>query len=342
MHRALVTGASGFIGTHLCAALVAHGCLVRALVRRTSQLTALKALDVELAYGDVTDADSLPAAIAGCDVVYHLAGMVKGFSLADLLVVNQCGVENLAAACARATTPPVLINVSSLAAAGPVASATADPRREPDPAAPVSRYGTSKRMGELAAERWAAEVPITTIRPAIVFGEGDPGMADMFRPVARTRMHVIPSFRRRRYSLVYGGDVAEALVLAARGGRRLVPLSDPDYAQAPGYYFLSDDSQRPSYRELGAMIGRALGHRFTIPLVTTPPVAWLAAGVNEAVSRLRGKPSFFSFDKMREATAGSWICTSQRAHEELGFRISAPLEQRLEESARWYRQHGWL
>ncbi|MFH1919756.1 MAG: NAD-dependent epimerase/dehydratase family protein [Planctomycetota bacterium] len=119
MARVLVTGASGFIGSHLVAALVARGDCVTALVRKTSCLDRLESLGVSLARGDVTDPASLQRAVADQSVVYHLAGLIRSLRTRQLYTVNGEGVHHIAEACAGEPEPPVLVVVSSLAAAGP-------------------------------------------------------------------------------------------------------------------------------------------------------------------------------------------------------------------------------
>ena len=138
MAHVLVTGASGFIGGHLAKSLTRRGHRVRCLVRRTSDVTHLQPLAVELAYGDLAAATDWKPILADIDVVYHVAGKTCALRAQSLMDVNCQGTSQLARACADLTTPPTLVLMSSLAAAGP--SRTDCPRRETDPPCPVSRY----------------------------------------------------------------------------------------------------------------------------------------------------------------------------------------------------------
>ncbi len=221
MSKVLVTGAAGFIGSHVIRALLERGDEVTGLVRKTSSLDRLKSLGIELAYGDVTDRASLAAAVPRRQTVYHLAGCTLALRAERYYQVNEQGVRNLAETCAAQDTPPVLVTVSSLAAAGP---APDDRLRTPDdPPAPVSHYGRSKRAGELAAEQFAARVPITIVRPPIVLGEADQYGLPMFRSIAWFGVHPVPGLGRRRYSVVHAADLARLLILAAERGSRLRP-----------------------------------------------------------------------------------------------------------------------
>ncbi len=333
--RALITGANGFIGEHLIRTLLAHGETVRAMVRREAARAPLEALGAEVVLGDVTRPETLPPAIAGVDVVFHLAGLVKALRAEELFRVNEAGARNIARACAQAANPPVLILVSSLAAAGPAPDG--HPRTESDPVEPVSNYGRSKRAGEMAAADFSRDVPLTIVRPPVVFGEGDMNTCLLFQPIARHGVHAVPGLKPRKVSIIHADDLAEALWLAAGRATRV----NRDRAGTAGYYFVAGD-QDPEYVQLGRLIGDAVG-RPRVFVVRTPDWMGRCAGAcSEVVSRLRGRPAIFNLDKMREAAAGSWVCSAERIRNELGFRVARPLGDRLRQTADWYASRGLL
>lgn len=341
MPRVLVTGASGFIGTKLTERLVARGDEVVCLVRPSSKLDALEPLGVRFAVGDVRDADAVRRAVAGSDVVYHLAGLTTAFRASEMMQVNAEAFRNVAQACSSAANPPTLISVSSLAAAGP--SLGERPRTESDPAAPVSHYGRAKRQAELIAEQFAGQVPITIIRPPIVFGEGDLALRHIFRSIFRFGVHVALSVGRSRYSFIHVRDLVDAMVLCAERGSRLDPPDQHASSSTPrGYYFVADDEQ-PTFAELGSLISRSLGRQSVRIWRSSGPVfLWGGAALAEAASRLRGRPYILNFDKAREASAGNWICSPQTIRRDLGFAPQAPFFDRLRQTADWYRQQNWL
>jgi nucleoside-diphosphate-sugar epimerase len=104
MAHILVTGASGFIGSNLVETLIAGGDQVTCLARPTSSTTAIQKLGAGIAIGDVTEAASLPSAVANVDTVYHLAGLTKANSRPKFYACNEQGVRNVVDACARRTT----------------------------------------------------------------------------------------------------------------------------------------------------------------------------------------------------------------------------------------------
>ncbi|HEX3727059.1 MAG TPA: NAD(P)-dependent oxidoreductase [Pirellulales bacterium] len=337
MARVLVTGATGFIGSQLAQRLVAGGDDVTCLVRRTSKIEPLQRLGVRFALGDVRDGNAMQAAVAGTDVVYHLAGLATAFHTEELIEVNAHAFRNVVGACARRETPPTLISVSSLAAAGP---SHGRPRVEGDPAEPVSHYGRTKRAAELIAHEFASQVPITIVRPPIVFGEGDQQMRGVFRSVFRLGVHLALGVAHLRYSLIHVRDLLEALVMCATRGSRLAPVKDESRAPQ-GYYFASADEQ-PTFAELGMLIGASLGRaRVRICRSSGSELLWAAAAVAEVLARLRGQPYIFNFDKAREAQAGSWICSNQTIRQ-LGFAPAAALLDRLRQTSDWYRQQNWI
>ena len=249
--------------------------------------------------------------------------------------VNAGGVESVAAACADCADKPVLVVVSSLAAAGPCTAG--QPRVESDAAAPVSAYGRSKLAAEQAAIRYAGVVPISIVRPPIVFGPGDGGMHEMFRPIARWGIHVVPGWGERRLSLVHVADLVEGLLLAAEKGERLNTNGTP----GQGIYFMASEDY-PTYAELGQAMAIALGKKRAAVIRLPGPLVQLVGLCGDAMMRIRQRRAWINSDKMTEALAGSWMCSSAKAHMQLGWSSAATLAERLYETAQWYRQAGWL
>jgi len=170
--KTLVTGATGFIGTHLVKALVEKGRDVRCLVRKTSNTKKIEELGVELFYGDLLDKQSLQGAVKEIDIIYHLAGEVFASQKERYYQVNLGGLNNLLTSCLKKSVKKI-IHFSSNSSVGP------NPDRktsvnEDTPCRPIVPYGKSKLEGEHAIRHFSKEygLPTVIIRPPVIYGPG--------------------------------------------------------------------------------------------------------------------------------------------------------------------------
>jgi nucleoside-diphosphate-sugar epimerase len=286
----------------------------------------------ETALGDITRPETLPGALLGVDVVYHLAGATLVRHPVEYRRVNSTGTRHLAEACAAAARPPVVVYLSSLAAAGPAIDGR--PREESDPPAPVSKYGMSK----LAGERWlaavAGRVPVTVVRAASTFGPGDANALRLFK-AARLGLNGVPGSPDVRLAMIYVEDVVRALLLAAERGRRL----DGDGQR--GVYFAAMD-QQATLGDLGQLAGAAVGQPRVKTVGLPRAFARFWGRCIDLAIALTGQTRLLMYDKIREAYAGSWTCRTDKAKAELGFACRIGLAEGFTRTVAWYREHGWL
>lgn len=339
MARFLVTGASGFVGRNLVNYLLQRGHAVRCLTRKTSKIDGLRGLDVELVSGDMASPDSLVKAVKGVDVVCHLAAITYALRYEDMLRVNGTGPSYVAAACAAQEKPPVLVHVSSIAAAGP--SPRGKVRTEEEPPTPISIYGQSKLQGEQGLLPYAAKVPISIVRPGIVFGPYGRDLIPAFRAMRLFMVHAIPGLHSPQVSMIHVEDLCEVILRAAEKGHRLGENGQAASLTGPGVYFATA-SEHPTWGQMGRMCAGPLRRPFAPVLPTVPPLPFLIAAISEYAGRLRGKAAEFNLDKWREANASGWACSNQRMVAELGFVPPRPLQERLHETIDWYFANRWL
>jgi nucleoside-diphosphate-sugar epimerase len=340
MPTAFVTGATGFIGGHLAAALVARGWRVKALVRPTSRTTTIAATGAELFTAALDDAQALAPHLENVDCVFHVAGAIAALNEAEFQRVNAAGAAALAAACAAQSRPPTFIYVSSVAAAGPIARGRV--RAESDAASPISAYGRSKFAAEQALRDFAGDLPITVVRPGVVFGPGDRSTLSIFSGIAYSGLHVYPRFRTPPLSVIYVDDLVEILLAAADQGERLAPASaNGDALPGQGVYFATRD-EFPTYHEFGWLAAQALGRRWFVPLPLAPPIPFLVGGLSQLAGQVRGKASIVNLDKMREATVTSWACSPAKVQQKFRLVPRDSLLEQMRQTVVWYRTNRWI
>ena len=323
--RVLITGATGFVGSHVVERFANIGLQQRALVRPTSDTRQLTAAGADLVVGNLNDEPSLRAAVEGADLVVHMAAATHARGETDYRRVNETGTRNLIRATLEADPRPRrFVYLSSLAAAGP--STDGRPVTPESVPRPLTAYGRSKLAGETAC-REAGGIEFAVLRAAAVYGPRDSEMLRFFK-MASLGWMLLPAGPRRRLQLVHVSDLADAVVRAA-----LEPAVD-------GLFHIAEP-RIWDWTEAAGFIADAVGRKarlVRIPLFVMNSAA-LAA---EAVHRLAGRSSMFNRDKVSEIAAPAWICETERAQQAFGFQAAISLPEGLRQTADWYRQHGWL
>jgi nucleoside-diphosphate-sugar epimerase len=322
--RVLVTGGTGFIGSHLVEELLRRGHQVLCLVRE--KLRWLEGLPVELCFGDLRETETLRGAVEGLDCVYHLAGLVKACSPQEFLATNHHGTRNLLQACLEAHSPPHrFIYMSSLAALGP--SFDGRPLKEEEVPHPVSPYGLSKLKGEEEVLAQAKRLHVVVIRPPAVYGPRDRDLYTFFRLVQHGIVLVV-GFRRRDFSLCYVEDLIQGLLLAGEGS-----------ASSGQIYHIAGE-ETYSWEEAGEIMAQTLQVQAIRVRIPTSLLSFMA-GLGEVWGRLRGRPALLDRGKAREM-AFCWMSDISKARRELGFRPRFGFQEGIRLTVHWYRKEGWL
>ncbi len=323
----LVTGANGFIGSHLTEALLARGYRVRCMVRRSSDLGYIEHLPVEWAYADLANAKGLDDACQGVDMVCHCAALTRAIDEETFLRVNAGGTEALARAAMEAS--PGLrrfLYISSQTAAG-FAEGPDDYVDESRPPQPLDWYGKSKWAAEQALHALDGRLPVTILRPAAVFGPRD---RDVYAYFDLVNKHLELSLGREEQwvSLIYVRDLVDLIILALE-----------NEAAVGQTYFAT--AHATTYTEVGRVVARVMDKRtlrVTVPLAALTPIV-LVAKIQE---RLTGKPALLNEQRLLNMRQPYLLFSGEKARRELGFAPRYDVEGAIEETAAWYREHGWL
>jgi nucleoside-diphosphate-sugar epimerase len=314
-----VTGATGFIGRHLVAALNGRGIAVRVIVRPESTHQPPPGA---VAVRASLEREALRDAFAGVDAVVHLAGTINALDDAVYAVVNVEGTRAVAGA--AVATGARLVHISSLAAAGPASPMA--PCSEDDTPNPRTAYGRSK----LDSERLVAEMPDlrwTILRPGVVYGPGDRAVLPLFKCA---RLGVLPLVGRQdaAYTFVHVDDVVRSIVAALMTPRdgEILFVGHPRPATA-----------REVLEAIRSAVGRA-AVVIPIPQVLTH----LAAVACDLLGPVIGVPLPLNRSRYAELSAEGFVCRVDRLRDRLGVVAAHDLREGFDQTADWYRQQGWI
>jgi dihydroflavonol-4-reductase len=321
--KALVTGATGFVGSHLVEALRLAGVEVTALARSPEKAAGLAVQGIRGVSGDLHDQAGLEQAVRDQDVIYHVAGVVAARGEAEFLAANRDGTRNVLAAAERGGKPRFVL-VSSLAAGGPAAKGA--PLTGSEPPRPVTAYGRSK----LAAERLvqASTLPWSIVRPPIVYGPRDKEVLKVFR---MARLGVAPVFGdgAQELSAVHAADLAGALMAVANSSTTIGRTYNACHPEV----FTSTEFGRA----IGAAMGRSVG-TLRIPAV----LGRALLSMTETTARLTGQTTILTIDKANEFFQPAWTGDPTPLTRDCEWRARYDLRNGLADTYQWYRKAGWL
>ncbi|MBN1541001.1 NAD-dependent epimerase/dehydratase family protein [candidate division KSB1 bacterium] len=325
--KALVTGASGFTGGYLVKNLLKNGYEVRALVRPSSRIKALQASGVECAVGTLEEPEQVGRAVAGVDVVYHIAALYRAANVPDSVYerVNVDGTRHVLDA-ALAHGIKRVVHCSTGGVHGHVEN---PPGNEESPFNPGDIYQQTKLRGEqLALDYWRQKgLPVTVVRPIGIYGPGDTRMLKMYRMIQKGRFLMFGS-GRVLYHLTYVGDVAE--------GFRLAGESEKTIGQA----YIIAGKEYVTLSEFAELIAEALEvppPRWRLPVRPLYGAAWLCERI---CVPLRIQPPIFR--RRVDLFVKDRAFSIDKAIRDFAYNPQVGLREGIARTVNWYREQGYL
>ncbi|MCK5035076.1 MAG: SDR family NAD(P)-dependent oxidoreductase [Candidatus Sabulitectum sp.] len=325
MSKVLITGANGFIGSHLVETFLKEGHKVYGLVRPTSDLSLINDMEVSLKYGDITDYSSVEKALHDIDIVVHNAGLASDWGSLELFRrINLEGTKNVAKAAVENDVTRI-VYMSSTAIHG---FDHASPQSEDDEKNPVFNYGLSK----LEAENWIMDfgkknkLEITSIRPGNVFGPRDHTFMEKY---VKALVSGKIAYVNRGLSLTcptYVENLVQGVFLASI------------HKNAPGHAFIITDGLQINWKQFTEAIADEM--HLPHPKLTIPfSISLFLAGLSEGIYKLAGASNAPLITKYRMYNAGTnYIFSIQKAKDILGFEPVVGLKEAIEKTVLWFRK----
>jgi len=324
---AVVTGANGFVGSHLVDLLLEKKYKVRCIIRKSSNLRWLNGKDVELHICELTNKEGLRKIFEGADYIYHVAGVVKSKKPEGYFAGN---VETTKALLDVALEFKNIIKrfiiVSSATASGP--SPINNPVSEDFPCKPITAYGRSKLAQEELAKSYMDQIPITVCKVAAVYGERDTEIFIFFNTYSKGLMTTI-GLNDKQVSLIHVNDVVRGLYLAA--------ISD----KAKGQIYFITSEKYYTWKEVGDATSKVMNKK-SFKIAVPHFVVYTIAGIAQFFSMFSSKAATLNIEKAKDITRPAWISDYRKAYKDFGFKQEISLEEGIRKTVDWYKKVGWL
>ncbi len=324
---AVVTGANGFVGSHLVDLLLSKEFTVKCITRKSSNLKWLNGKNVEIFNCGLTDKSELGKVIKGADYIFHVAGVVKSKTPEGYFKGNVETTKNILEASldSRDTIKKIII-VSSQTVTGP--SLNGKPVNETSECKPITTYGRSKLEEEELSKTFMDKLPITICRAPAVFGERDTEILIFFKTFNNGLMTTI-GFNRKLLSLIHVIDLVYGFYLAAVSQK-----------SAKEIYFISSEKFY-TWEEIGKITAGVLNKK---PVKVKVPhfAVYTIAAIAQFFAAFSSKPATLNIEKAKDITQKAWICDTSKAIKDLGYKQNITIEEGIKRTCDWYREMKWL
>ncbi len=324
---ALVTGGTGFVGSHLVDLLLSKNFEVWCIVRKSSNLRWLKGKNVKLIDFGLNDQNSLKNAIKNVNYIYHVAGVVKSKTKEGYFQGNVETTRNLLdTVIENQITLKRFVIVGSLTASGP--SLDGIPVDENTSCNPITTYGMSKLEEERVALTYKDKIPITICRAPAVYGERDTEIFIYFKTFSKGLTTLI-GFDEKKLSLIHVLDLVNGIFLASNSEKSIGQI-----------YFISSE-EFYSWDQINKITASIFNKK---PLVVKIPhiVVYLIAGIAQFFSLFSSKAATLNIEKAKDLTQKYWICNTQKAKDHFNYTQNISIEEGIKRTIDWYKEQGWI
>ncbi len=323
----VVTGASGFVGSHLVDRLIAEGHQVKCILRSSSSKRWLENKNVEIFDCGLFDTEKLKVILKGADYLFHVAGVVKAKNEEDYFQGNVETTRVLLEV-TKEVNPDIkrVVIISSQTACGP--SLDENACNEKTIEHPITTYGRSKLAQEKLAKSFMEKIPVTIIRPPAVFGSRDTEIYLFFKTYKQRLMALI-GFDKKQLSLVYVDDLVNGIFLAA--------TSDKAVNQT---YFIGSEKFY-DWVEIGEVCRKAFNKK-AVTIRIPHFLVYTVAAVAQFFAIFGSKAATFNLEKARDFVQKNWTCDVSKAVSELGYKQYVSLEEGIKRTINWYREMKWF
>lgn len=326
---AFVTGANGFVGSHLVELLLREGMEVHCLLRKSSDTKWIDGLDITIHREGIENIEYLTQVFSENkpNYIFHIAGTVKAFDYAGFVAGNVRPAKYILEAALGVPSIENIVIASSLAASQP--TIVGSPNDESCARSPLTEYGRSKVEEEDVAISYMDRLPISIIRPPVVYGERDVDVLLFFKTI---KNHILPliGFSPKALSLVYVGDLVRGFYQCA--------ISKKSIGQT---YFIGGFRDEYTWHEIGKLTSKTM-ETFTIPLRVPHFLVFVVAYIYQFFSKWSGLPTTFDVQKAREMVSEAWTCTSKKAARDFGYAPQVDISEGFRRTIEWYRSKGWI
>ncbi|MGA1276840.1 MAG: NAD-dependent epimerase/dehydratase family protein [Candidatus Kapaibacteriota bacterium] len=327
--KTLVTGATGFIGSHVVDILRDADTEIVCIARPSSDLRWLEGKNVRIINASLDNSESLIPAVKDIDMIIHVAGLTAARNDAEFLRGNRDATQNLLEmATIHAPNLQRFLHVSSQTVTGPSRSLD-EPVHEKSPLQPITAYGRSKKAAEEVVQSFSDRLPITIVRPPAVYGERDTAILTFFQSVSKGIVPLI-GFDEKRVSLIHGFDLARGIVEAAYHQNTIGET-----------YFVSSE-EFYSWKQIANITKEAFGKSFILPVRVPHGLVMTLAGLSEIFGRFSTKPPVLNFEKGKDLIQPYWICSVEKAQKDFDWKQQISIEQGIERTVRWYIDNKWV